>query len=73
MLRTYFLITNSSGMKYWSYLGTPDNTCGTHARMVEKHGNIYININDGWFTQSCVKEVHAVAIQPDFPTWGLDK
>jgi hypothetical protein len=68
MLRTYFLITNTSGLKYWSYLGTPDNTVGILASMVEKHGNIYVNDKDGWFTQNCVKEVHAVLIQENFPT-----
>ena len=68
MNRIYFLITNVSGMRYWSYLGTKHNTVGNLRLMVEKHGNIYVNDKGGFFTQSCVKEVHTVLIQDHFPT-----
>ena len=66
-MRTYFLITNINGMKYWSYLGTLHNTYGNHLEMVKKYGNIYINQENGWFTKSCIKEVHAVVTQENFP------
>ena len=68
MNRIYFLITNTSGMKYWSYLGTKSNTVGNLRMMVQKHGNIYVTEQGGFMTQNCVKQVHEVLIQPDFPT-----
>lgn len=55
-------------MKYWSYLGDRHNTTGHLREMVEKHGNIYVNNKGGFFTQDCVKEVHAVLIQDEWPT-----
>lgn len=67
-MRKYFLITNTSGMKYWSYLGTLHNTVGNLNEMVKKHGNIYINDCGGFFTQNCVKEVHEVRTQNNWPT-----
>lgn len=67
MLRTYFLITNTSGCMYWSYLGTIHNTVGTLNSMVLKYGNIYVNQNGGWFHQGAIKEVHRVLIQDHFP------
>lgn len=66
-MKTFFLITNASGMKYWSYFGTMA-TAPEYATHIAKHGNIYINDCGGWFDQKSVKEVHAVLIQKDWPT-----
>lgn len=63
----YFLITNIMGQKYWSYLGTKHNTTGTHARMVEKYGDIYINDKGGWFHAACVQTIHRTVEQFAFP------
>ena len=67
-MKTYYLITNVSGNKYWSYLGTRYNTNGIHASMVKKYGNIYINQSGGWFDETAVKTVHKIVRQKNFPT-----
>lgn len=72
MLKTFFLITNCSGMKYWSYFGNQTNTTGNLRTMVDKYGAIYINDKGGFFTPDCVREIHETVTQETFPTWGLD-
>ena len=66
-MRTYYLITNASGMKYWSYLGTKHNTAGFHASAVEKYGDIYINQQGGWMPKSAAKTIHKTVTQKNFP------
>jgi hypothetical protein len=68
MKRKYYLITNVSDCKYWSYLGTEFNTIGNHLEMVKKYGPIYINEYGGWMPTSCVKTIHQVVEQEGFPT-----
>ena len=65
-MRIFFLITNTGGMKYWSYLGTLE-TAPEYRKEIEKHGNIYVNRCGGYFKQDCVKEVHDVRIQEEWP------
>lgn len=66
-MREYFLITNVSGMKYWSYLGTKHNTSGQYAAMVKKYGDIYINDKGGWMPKNCAVTIHETRTQKDFP------
>ena len=63
----YFLITNLSGVKYWSLLGTKSNTIGFNREALAKHGEIYTNANGGWFPKSAIKTIHAVAFGDSFP------
>ena len=67
MLKTFHLITNISGMKYWSYVGNRYNTLGTLRRMVDKYGVIYINQDGGFFTPDCIRKIHATVTQKEFP------
>ena len=67
MLKTFYLITNISGMKYWSYLGTPENNWGGNETMAAKYGEIYINDCGGWFNRESIRECHAIVTQLDFP------
>lgn len=67
-MRTYYLITNCSGMKYWSYLGTKYNTTGFHAVAVARHGDIYINQHGGWMPKSAAVTIHKKVTQKDFPS-----
>ncbi len=66
-METYYLITNVSGMKYWSYLGTKHNTSGQHAQMVKKHGDIYINARGGWMPKDCAETIHETCKSKTFP------
>lgn len=34
---------------------------------IAKNGEIYINRHGGWMPASCIKTIHEVAIQIDFP------
>lgn len=67
MLRTFKLITNVSGLTYWSYVGNLHNTSGNHLHMVEKYGEIYINDKGGWFPKDCIRTIHKTVIQATFP------
>lgn len=66
-MRTFYLITNCSGMTYWSYLGTRANTCGSHRKMVDKYGPIYINRHGGWFPRDCAETIVKIVKQSDWP------
>lgn len=48
-METYLLITNTSGCKYWSFIGHKGNTIGHERKMVEKYGVIFINRMGGFF------------------------
>lgn len=67
-METYLLITNTSGYKYWSYIGHLGNAVGHDRRMVEKYGVIFINRNGGFFPGSYVRTVHKAVIQDNFPS-----
>lgn len=67
MLKTFLLITNTSGMKYWAYIGNRYNTTGNLRRMVDKYGVIYVNDKGGFFTPNCIREIHATVTQETFP------
>ena len=66
-MRKFFLITNCSGLKYWSYLGHRFNTDGMLAEAVAKYGDIYINRNGGWMPKSAAITIHATVEQDEFP------
>jgi len=71
-MKTFLLITNTSGCTYWSYLGHRGNTFGYERQMVDKYGIIFINRNGGWFTANCVQTVHKVVFQDIFPQETVD-
>ncbi len=65
MKRKYYLITNVSNMKYWSY--RDDDIHGNHGSTVAKWGTIYVNQQGGWFHEAAVKQVHEMREQVNFP------
>lgn len=67
-METYLLITNTSGCKYWSFIGHKGNTIGHERKMVEKYGVIFINRMGGWFDGKSVDTIHKAVIQKDFPS-----
>lgn len=67
-METYLLITNTSGCKYWSYIGHLGNTVGHDRMMVKKYGVIFINRNGGFFDGRSVATVHKAVIQDTFPS-----
>lgn len=66
-METYYLITNTSGMKYWSRYVNKYNATEQQARLVARHGCIYENDKGGYFTPNCVREVHKIVIAKNFP------
>jgi hypothetical protein len=69
-MRKFYLITNSSGCKYWSYKVGRDQAPYlpmTQAMAVEKHGDIYVNQCGGWMTSECAVTIHKVVESKDFP------
>lgn len=67
-METYLLITNTSGCKYWSYIGHLGNTVGHERKMVEKYGVIFINRMGGFFDGRSVATVHKTVIADRFPS-----
>lgn len=71
-MRTFYLITNVSDMKYWSYLATAE-TVGSgsyYAEAIKRHGNIYINRRGGWMPANCAKVIHKTVTQAEWPNEG---
>lgn len=66
MIKTFCLITNTSGYKYWSYRLTR-STDPIYSRMIEKYGTIYVNNKGGWFDESAIKTIHKTVRQATFP------
>lgn len=65
-MKTFYLITNTSNCKYWSYLLTASEHF-IYKKMIAKYGPIYVNDKGGWFPQDCVVKVHKVVTQRNFP------
>lgn len=65
-MKTFCLITNISGFKYWSYLLTA-SADPIYKRMIKKYGPIYVNDKGGWFDAKSVKTIHKTVIQKNFP------
>ncbi len=65
-MKTFCLITNISGCKYWSYLLT-SSTDPIYSRMIRKYGAIYVNDKGGWFDAKSVKTIHKIVTQKNFP------
>jgi hypothetical protein len=69
--KTFHLITNVSGMTYWSYELTVNNLYDAdlemHKEAVSKYGKIYVNRNLGYFHKGGVKEIHKTVKAFDFP------
>jgi hypothetical protein len=69
-MRKFYLITNSSGCTYWSYKVGREHAAflsPMHAAAVMKHGDIYINQNNGWMHAACVVTIHKTVEQTNFP------
>lgn len=70
-MKTFLLITNTSGCTYWSYLGHRDNA-PEFAPEIKKYGIIFINRNGGYFTADNIKTVHKAVLQDTFPQETVD-
>ena len=69
-MKTFYLITNSSGCTYWSYKVGREHAAylpPAQASAVMKHGTIYVNRNGGWMPEACVITIHRGVKQMDFP------
>ena len=66
-MKTFCLITNISGYKYWSYRYNSTKGNGLYAAMVRKYGTIYINNAGGWFAHDSVVTIHKIVKQTEFP------
>lgn len=70
MIRTYYLITNVSGCKYWSYKVTHHDASYLSPRYVNaitKYGPIYINRVGGWMPMSPKDIIHKMIVSDKFP------
>lgn len=70
MQKTFMLITNTSGAKYWSYKADSSMMAFLSPfkqNAIAKYGEIYVNRNGGWFPKCAIKTVHEVVVQVDFP------
>jgi len=65
-MKTFCLITNISGFKYWSYRLTRSND-PIYKAMIAKYGTIYVNDKGGWFDSKSVKTIHKTVRQANFP------
>ena len=69
-MRKFYLITNISGLTYWSYKATKEAVSWLSpmfAKAVLKYGTIYINRNGGWMPIDCVSKILRTVEQMDFP------
>lgn len=70
-MKKFYLITNSSDCTYWSYKVGREHAAflsPMHAAAVMKHGDIYINRNNGWMPATCVVTIHKSIEQMEFPS-----
>ena len=65
-MKTFLLITNVSGFKYWSYLLT-SSTDPIYKRMIRKYGAIYVNDKGGWFDTKAIVTIHKSVKAKHFP------
>ena len=65
-MKTFYLITNVSKCKYWSYRLTR-STDPIYKQMIAKYGPIYVNDKGGWFPEDAVVTVHRKVKQQNFP------
>lgn len=69
-MKKFYLITNVSGLTYWSYKVTREAAswlAPMFAKAVLKYGAIYINRNGGWMSPDCVSKILKTVEQMDFP------
>lgn len=69
-MRNFYLITNSSGCKYWSYKVGREAASWLSpmlAAAVMKYGDIYVNRNGGWMPATCAVTIHKTVEQLNFP------
>lgn len=68
-MKTFCLITNVSGCKYWSQ--RIDNIFDAElvgmVYQFEKYGTIYVNDCGGWFHEDAVKTLHETVEADRFP------
>ena len=66
-MKTFCLITNISGYKYWSYRYNSTKGNGLYAAMVRKYGTIYINNAGAHWADAATQ---ATAERPTETAWN---
>lgn len=72
-MRTFYLITNTSGCTYWSYKVGREHAAflsPIHAAAVMKYGDIYVNRNGGWMPANHADTILKTVESVNFPVGG---